>query len=192
MICCNTLTLEYYPNFLTQNEADFYFNQFIDDICWQHESYFMFGKKVMAPRLIAWYGNDDAVYLYSGKVHHPIPWTKNLHQLKQFIESFTHETFNSVLLNLYRNGQDSMGWHADNEKELGKNPVIASISLGANRKMYFRDNQSKRVISLELAHGSLLLMQGHIQDNFKHSLPKIKRVAEPRINLTFRLIGSEL
>lgn len=137
------------------------------------------------PRLSAWYG--DAAYTYSGKTRQPHAWMPILDALRQRIEIACQARFNSVLLNLYRNGQDSMGLHSDDEPELGPEPLIASLSLGAERRFVLRHKTlTDQRHTLTLAHGSLLLMAGRTQHAWKHGLPKAKSVAEPRINLTFR------
>ena len=150
----------------------------------------MFGRTVRVPRLVCWYGNRNAIYRYSGVEHIPHPWTKSLSELKTRIETFTQRTFNSVLGNLYRNGYDSMGWHSDDEKELGPNPFIASISLGSTRLFKVRHKSSKEQIKLLLPHGSLLTMSGPFQHHWQHSIPKTSAPIAPRINLTFRDIKS--
>lgn len=188
MLCSSELFLDYYPNFLTAKEAVFHFEALVKHAYWQHEYYRMFGRQIQSPRLVSWYGDHRAVYQYSGIKHHPRPWNKVLSQLRHQVELKTQAKFNSVLLNHYRNGLDNMGWHADNEKELGANPIIASISLGANRILKFRENNSKKTSALLLENGSLLVMYGSTQTHFKHALPKSKKITEPRINLTFRFI----
>ncbi|WP_367605627.1 alpha-ketoglutarate-dependent dioxygenase AlkB [Legionella sp. W05-934-2] len=188
MICCDKLNIAYHPHFLTVSESNQYFNQLINSICWQQESYKMFGKSVLAPRLVAWHGDEDAIYQYSGVKHQPSPWNEPLLQLKHKVEVLIRHPFNSVLLNLYRDGQDSMGWHTDNERELSDKPIIASITLGAERKFLLRNNQTKQRTQLTLEQGSVLIMQGDTQNHYKHSIPKTNAIIGPRINLTFRLI----
>jgi alkylated DNA repair dioxygenase AlkB len=134
---------------------------------------------------------DNKTYRYSGLTMKPLPWTDTLLQIKERVEHASSYRFNSVLLNFYRDGQDSMGWHRDNEKELGENPVIASVSFGAERKFQFRHyKDQKTIISLVLNHGSLLLMSGATQSCWQHRLPKSSIMQTPRINLTFRNIIS--
>lgn len=178
--------LNFYPEFLTHEEADYYFDLFLNDLAWSEEHIQMFGKTVRVPRLVCWYGNSEAIYRYSGVEHIPHPWTKSLNELNTRIETFTQHTFNSVLGNLYRNGNDSMGWHSDDEKELGPNPFIASLSLGLERTFKVQHKASKEQIKLLLPHGSLLTMSGPFQHHWRHCVPKIRTAAGPRINLTFR------
>jgi alkylated DNA repair dioxygenase AlkB len=142
------------------------------------------------PRLICWYGDRNADYRYSGVNHQPLAWNEQLLSIQQKIESFYPYSFNSVMANLYRNGADSMGCHADDEKELGKNPVIASLSLGEQRILKFRHQNSKAVLDVPLNNGDLLLMAGDIQHHWRHELPKTKKLKVERINLTFRKIVS--
>jgi len=161
---------------------------------WQQEQITLFGKTHDIPRLTAWYGDEGAEYEYSGVRCKPEPWTTELTHIKNQIEEFLPtEWFNSVLLNLYRNGLDKMGWHADNEKSLGQNPTIASVSLGATRKfdLKHRTDKSQR-LRLELTSGSLLVMSGDLQHHFLHQVPMQKRIVESRINLTYRTVFKQL
>ncbi|MEF1310624.1 alpha-ketoglutarate-dependent dioxygenase AlkB [Vibrio mytili] len=177
----------YHPNFLSLLEADEYFTKLRTTLPWQQKSITLFGRSVLQPRLQAWHG--DAIYTYSGLTSEPHPWTPELSELKQRCESIAQEPFNSVLANLYRNGQDSMGWHQDNEPELGTNPVIASLNLGATRRFLLRNLHCKTQIEYELSHGSLLIMAGKLQHHWKHSVPKTAKPKGERINLTFRYIS---
>jgi alkylated DNA repair dioxygenase AlkB len=179
-------------NFLSEDQAIQQESLLLNTIEWKQEEVYVFGKKYREPRKKAWYGDESSVYSYAGKTTHPLPWTEALFQLKTDIEALLPgASFNSVLLNQYRDGNDKMGWHSDNEKELGKNPIIASLSLGATR---FFDLKHKRIKSLkkrlELPAGSLLIMCGSTQENWLHQVPQQKRVTSPRINLTFRKIVS--
>lgn len=185
--------LLYLHPFLPPAEADHLLLHLSDaaHIAWRQGSIRLFGKQVPTPRLSAWYGAPGAVYTYSGLTLHPLPFTPALLSLKETIEQTVQPaTFNSVLLNLYRNGADSMGWHADDEPELGQNPVIASVSFGAERRFLLRHkyqkNQKKELI---LQHNSLLVMQGSTQHYWQHALPKTSRTIGARINLTFRYIN---
>lgn len=181
--------VRYFPALFTTQESDTLFHQLMEDIDWKQEPIKLFGKAVMQPRLTAWYGDADKSYGYSGITMQPMPWTTLLLQLKQKAEAIAGQGFNSALLNLYRNGQDSMGWHRDNEKELGRDPVIASLSFGATRLFKLRHVQDKKqVLSIALEPGSLLLMQGATQHHWLHQLPKTTLVTSPRINITFRCI----
>jgi len=147
------------------------------------------------PRLIAWYGEPEAVYTYSGVRHVPMPFTPELAVIRARIEELSGAPFNSALANLYRDGRDGMGWHADNEAELGRNPVIASVSLGATRRFTLRHRRRKGLTeALDLEPGSLLVMEGETQHHWLHALPKTTRPVGERINLTYRLIkmGTDL
>jgi alkylated DNA repair dioxygenase AlkB len=179
----------YFPTFLKKEEADAIFNELIRNIPWQQDEITVYGKKHLQPRLTALYGNEAKPYSYSNIIMQPHPWTSLLQKIKSHIESITETNFTTVLLNYYRNGSDGNGWHADNEKELGTNPVIASLSLGAERTFQLKHNsdatQKKSII---LEHGSLLLMQGPTQHFWKHQIPKTSKLIGPRINLTFRKI----
>ncbi|RAK64652.1 alpha-ketoglutarate-dependent dioxygenase AlkB family protein [Hymenobacter edaphi] len=159
---------------------------------WRHESITLFGKPVLQPRLTAWHGDAGARYRYSGLLLTPEPWTPALQALREQVEAATGARFNSVLLNLYRHGQDSMGWHADDEPELGPAPVIASVSLGATRRFRLRPRPGSgpphAPVGLELGSGSLLLMQGPTQRYWQHAVPKTAQAIGPRLNLTFRRV----
>jgi len=191
MISADQLKLTYYPNFFNEVLADSYFKILSNQLEWQIEHYKMFGKIVNSPRKIAWYGNEDVNYRYSGIDHQALAWTQELLDIKNCLEIKLNQRFNSVLANLYRDGQDSMGWHADNEPELGSNPVIASLSFGATRIFSLRTMQKPRQsLKIPLEHGSLLVMDGTTQYAWQHAILKTKRCLEPRINLTFRWVES--
>jgi alkylated DNA repair dioxygenase AlkB len=177
-------------HFLDAREASHMFTRLLEELAWRSEHYKIYGKTVAAPRLVCWYGEREAVYSYSGITHRPHPWHPQLLELKGRIEQFCGHSFNSVLANLYRDGSDSMGWHADKEPELGGNPYIASLSLGAGRLFKFRHNKTKQTVDVRLPGGSLLLMGGALQHHWRHCLPKTKQAVAPRINLTFRNILS--
>lgn len=177
----------YYPNIFTKIEADELLSNLVDEIVWEQRPIVIFGREVMQPRLTAWYGEKK--YRYSGKTLEPLSWTQNLLTIKNKIEAIAGVEFNGALLNYYRDGQDSMGWHRDNEKELGENPTIASVSFGAIRRFYFRHYQKKDLkTSIELEHGSLLIMKGQTQTNWEHGLPKKSGLSLKRINITFRVL----
>lgn len=181
----------YYPSFLKPDECLRFFSALESEISWNQEAIWMFGKRVMQPRLTALYGDPEIPYGYSGITIQSLPFTPLLQQLKQRLDDFTQSTFTHVLLNYYRNGSDSMGWHRDNEKVLGSTPVIASVSLGAKRKFQFRHYEHKSPkMELMLGSGSLLWMKGESQRYWEHQLPKMKGIMLPRINLTFRVIQS--
>ena len=188
IICCEQISLEYYPHFFPDKVANQYLEDLMDRIEWQEEHYSIYGKMVKAPRLMAWYGDNHASYQYSGIQHQPNAWIASLTKIRNVLEKKFNCRFNSVLSNLYRNGQDSMGWHADNEPELGKSPIIASVSFGSERQFYLRHNSQKSIFKILLQHSSVLVMQGETQRFWKHALPKSKRIHHPRINLTFRNI----
>ncbi len=158
-------------------------------IAWEQTPIRIFGKSILQPRLTAWYGDEGANYQYSGLLLKPRPWTPQLFSIKTRVEELAPSNFNSVLLNFYRTGQDSMGWHRDNERELGHRPVIASATFGATRRFLFRHRLEKSLkVEIELAPGSLLIMSGDCQESWEHSLPKTAKAMGPRINLTFRKI----
>jgi len=182
------LEIDYYKNFINAQEAKEQYNFFIHRILWQEEYIKIFGKEVKCPRKVFWCGNKNLDYKYSGKVHKTFGWNREIRVLKEKIEKYTHHSFNFVLLNYYANGEDYMGCHSDNEKSLGNEPVIASLSVGAAREMIFKHKQIKMVHKIILENGSLLIMKGSTQEDYLHSLPKRKNISEPRINLTFRLV----
>ena len=153
---------------------------------WREESVVVYGKRHLQPRLTAWYG--DASYTYSGLRLEPLPWTALLLELRAAVEAACGHNFNSVLLNRYRNGRDSMGMHSDDEPELGADPVIASLSYGATRTFILRHKRDKRTVRLPLEDGSLLLMRGQLQRNWLHGINKSTRPLGERLNLTFRYI----
>jgi alkylated DNA repair dioxygenase AlkB len=177
----------YYESFLSQTESDIYYTALLNEIDWRQQPIVLFGKKILQPRLTAWFSDEGVEYSYSGTKMISHRWIPMLVQLKQRFETFSKYSFNSALLNLYRDGNDSMGWHRDNEKELGDNPIIASITFGASRKMCFRHLTDKSCkVSINLKHGSLLIMSGETQHSWYHSIPKTKKILHPRINITFR------
>jgi len=178
----------FYPDFLSKSESDNYFHLLKNEILWKQESMNMYGKQVMFPRLTAWYGDNDKPYTFSGITLRPHSWTKELFEIKNKIEPFANTQFNSVLLNQYRNGNDSISWHTDAEKELGLNPIIGSVNFGATRKFQLRHIKTKEKIEIELTHGSLLIMQGELQHFWQHQVPKTTQEVSERINLTFRVI----
>ena len=174
--------------FYQENNAQDLFDVLLDRLDWQEERIFVYGRWLKVPRLMCWYGDEGASYQYSGVNHQPLPWIESLLSVRHDIESQYNCSFNSVMANLYRNGSDSMGCHADDEKELGNKPLIASLSLGEQRLLKFRHQKSKEVLDVILSHGDLLLMAGEIQHYWKHELPKTKKQKAERINLTFRKI----
>ena len=177
-----------YQRFYTPTPADQLFNTLLKEVDWQEEEIVIFGKRAKVPRLMCWYGDADAYYLYSGVNHTPSPWNTTLLAIKKKIELECECSFNSVLANLYRDGNDSMGCHADDEKELGINPTIASLSLGDERLFKLHHKKRKQSLNIKLNHGDLLVMGGSLQQYWVHSVPKTKRPKTARINLTFRKI----
>ncbi len=165
-----------------------WFERLLNSLIWTPDTVIMFGKLREMRRKSAWYGDLEAHYSYGGIKRTPLPWTPELLQIKQYCEAIAETTFNSVLCNLYHDGNDGMGWHADNEKELGPEPIIASVSFGAERPFAFKHRITKQRVDIRLAHGSILIMKGECQQTWLHSLPKTVKVSQPRINLTFRNI----
>jgi len=180
--------VRYYPRFLNSEEAAEFQTYLQEKTPWREEEIKLFGKMVMQPRLTALMGDDGMEYGYSGITMQPTPWSEETLAVKKKIESVCEEVFNVCLLNYYRHGQDSMGWHADDERELGRNPLIASLSLGDTRKFMLRNKADKKEkMTFLLEHGSLLLMGGDLQHRWQHQVPKTKH-AQARINLTFRRV----
>lgn len=177
--------------FYSQSEADQLFDRLKTDLAWQEESIFIYGRWVKVPRLMCWYGDPDAWYQYSGVNHQPMPWTAALQAIREKVEQQCQCAFNSVLANLYRDGNDSMGCHADDEKELGPNPVIASLSLGDERLFRLHHKKTRDKLDIILGHGDLLVMAGTLQHHWMHAVPKTKKLKTPRINLTFRKIKAD-
>lgn len=179
----------YYPNFFSKEKADLFLETLSKEIAWQQDNITIFGKKIAQPRLTALYGNEGKSYGYSNIVMQPHPFNSALTFIKEEIETITNEHFTTALLNLYRNERDSNGWHSDNEKELGRDPVIASVSFGEARMFQIKHNTKKEFKqSLLLEHGSLLVMKNGAQVHYKHQIPKATQPKNPRINLTFRKI----
>ena len=179
----------YDEHFLCNIEASTYFDVLREETDWQQDRIRVFGKEYDQPRLTALYANNKNPYTYSNITMHPTPFSPVLLEIKSKIEKTLNQTFTTCLLNLYRNGQDSNGWHADNEKELGINPVIASVSLGAERMFHMKHRTDKnQKLKLNLVHGSLLVMSGSTQHHWLHQIPKTKKNVGERINLTFRII----
>jgi alkylated DNA repair dioxygenase AlkB len=180
--------LKYIPNFIPLAEAATLMRSLQESLDWRQEQITLYGKTHDVPRLQAWYGNEDAAYQYSNLTMRPLPWSSSLLKLKQQCETASNSRFNSVLANLYRHGQDGMGRHADNEPELGQQPVIASLSFGEVRNLDFYHNQSKDKVRLPMGNGSLLVMSGDTQTYWQHGIAKTKKQLAARINLTFRYI----
>ncbi len=183
-----------YRNFLNDGQPERLYTELIENIAWQQDLIKSYGREIPLPRLTAWYGDDGVAYTYSGISMHPHPWTPTLSLVKGWIENKAQHQFNSVLLNQYRDGNDSVAWHSDDEPELGKDPIIASLSLGASRKFELRSRSHSNSDNIEillkilLNSGDLLIMGEGTQQNWQHQIPKMREVKETRINLTFRNI----
>ena len=180
---------EFYPNFFNQEEADILFDKLINETPWQQDDITIFGKKVAQPRLTCLFGNEGKPYSYSGLTMQPHAWNPTMMFIKEKVNKISQQNFTTVLANLYRNEKACHGWHSDNEKELGRNPIIASVSFGEERKFQLKhisDNNVK--LSLNLNHGSLLVMKEGSQIHYKHQIPKAAQPKNARINLTFRTI----
>lgn len=180
--------VQLFESFIDNDEAWLFYHDLCGQLAWRQETLNINGRSVPAPRLTCWYGDPGAVYTYSGVRNIPLPWVPVLLSLRERLGQFTGRDFNSVLANLYRDGNDSVGWHADKEQELGVNPVIASLSFGDTRLFKLRHNKSRETVDVPLAHGSLLLMAGCLQRCWRHCVPKTRREKSPRINLTFRTV----
>ena len=178
----------YFGRILSETEAQIHFEKLLEQVAWRQDEVMIFGKKIITKRKMAWYGDENFNYTYSKMTKTALLWTSELLGLKRRVEEVTGLEFNSCLLNLYHSGEEGMSWHADAEAELGKEPAIASMSLGAERKFVLKHRISKEKVSVQLENGSLFLMKGATQSNWVHSLPKTKKVKESRINLTFRKV----
>lgn len=178
-----------YPSLIHADSASALFDTLEKEIAWEQREIQVYGKRYLQPRLLAWYGDEGIRYRYSGDTLIARPWNQTLKQLKAACETVTQTAFNSVLLNLYRDGQDAMGWHADNEPELGSEPVIASVSLGCPRRFDLKHRTTGQRRDVILPHGSLLVMAGHTQRHWVHQIARSAKVHAPRINLTFRWIS---
>lgn len=182
-------TVNYYGKLISKSEADHYFTVLMETIDWRNDEAFIMGKHIVTKRKVGWYGNEEYAYTYSNATKHALFWTPELLELKNILEEKTATKFNSCLLNLYHNGDEGMAYHSDNEKSLGKNTTIASMSFGAERKFLFKHKQTKETVTTFLEHGSLLVMKDETQTNWLHRLPPTKKVTRPRINLTFRTMA---
>lgn len=189
----DTAKLHFWPDFLTENQADELFEELKTSNLWRQDKVKVFGKTYDQPRLCFLAADRKVNYTYSGLTMPAVDFSKSLSLIKTRIEQTSSTRFNSCLANLYRDGNDSNGWHSDDEKELGDEPVIASLSLGVTRNFDLKHKRNRLIKKrIELTHGSLLLMSGRTQKDFKHQIAKSKRIHEPRINLTFRYIFDEL
>ncbi|MDP3815218.1 alpha-ketoglutarate-dependent dioxygenase AlkB [Pseudomonas sp.] len=185
--------LEFHADWLDRATADLWLAQLRAETPWQQPQVQLYGRQFPVPRLLAWYGDAEASYRYSGLTHQPLPWTPLLAQIRARLVAALGQPLNAVLLNYYRDGQDSMGWHSDDEAELGRNPLIASLNLGGSRRFDLRRKGHSRIEhSLLLQHGSLLVMRGPTQHYWQHQVAKTRSPCAPRLNLTFRMIRSNL
>lgn len=180
--------VNYHGQIFAPSEIQDFFNSLSTDINWEHDEVMMFGKKIITKRKVAWYGEKPFDYTYSHVKKTAVYWNETLRIIKDKVEKASGETYNSCLLNLYHNGEEGMGWHTDNEKELKKEGAIASVSFGAVRKFAFKHKDSQEKVELTLDNGSLLVMKGTTQSHWLHRLPPSKKITTPRINLTFRTI----
>jgi len=178
----------YHPGVLPIDTANQYLIELQKGISWEQDVIHLFGKTFITQRRVAWFGDEPYEYKYSKISRVAKLWANALRRIKEIVESNCDESFNSCLLNLYQDGNEGMGWHADNEKELKRNGTIASVSIGAERKFSFKHKVSHEVVDINLENGSALLMKGEIQQFWKHCLPKSKKISKPRVNLTFRNI----
>lgn len=181
-------TVNYFGRILGLELASKYHDALLSRVPWKHDEAVIFGKHIVTARKVAWYGDANYSYTYSGTTKQSLVWIEELLALKSVVEKLTATKFNSCLLNLYHNGNEGMAWHSDDEKSLGRNTTIASISFGAERKFSFKHKRLPHTVSVVLEHGSLLVMKDATQTNWLHSVPKSKRIKSPRINLTFRTI----
>ncbi|PKP39868.1 MAG: alpha-ketoglutarate-dependent dioxygenase AlkB [Bacteroidetes bacterium HGW-Bacteroidetes-15] len=180
--------VRYFGKIFDYQKANHFFERMMKTVEWKNDEAVIFGKRIVTKRKVAWYGDFPFEYTYSNKTKTALPWTQELLELKAIIETQTGETFNSCLLNLYHDGSEGMAWHSDGEKDLKKDGTIASLSFGATRRFSFKHKETKETISINLEHGSLLIMTGKTQTNWLHRLPPTKLVKNHRINLTFRTI----
>ncbi|MCZ8197255.1 MAG: alpha-ketoglutarate-dependent dioxygenase AlkB [Flavobacterium sp.] len=180
--------IEYHPSLFNSEKSKELFELLKNEIPWQHDEITVYGKKHLQPRLTSLFGNDGKPYGYSNIIMQPNRWNPLLMFIKNEVESICNENFTTVLLNYYRDGKDSNGWHADNEKELGRNPIIASVSFGTERVFQLKHNTTNQRQNINLENGSLLIMKGTTQHFWKHQIPKSSKEIGARINLTFRII----
>lgn len=180
--------VEYHGLLIPAQEANHYFDTLLHKIEWKNDEANIFGKQILTKRKVAWYGDKPFSYTYSNSTKLALPWIEELVTLKTIVEEKAGAKFNSCLLNLYHSGEEGMAWHSDGETDLQKYGAIGSLSFGAERKFSFKHKHSQKTVSLSLQHGSLLVMKGETQSHWLHRLPPTKKVATPRVNLTFRTI----
>jgi len=178
----------YHGLVLNLQECEFFYQKLFNEIPWENDQAIVFGKHYVTKRKVAWFGDREYNYTYSGVTKQAHVWTEELLQLKKKVEELTQATYNSCLLNLYHDGSEGMAWHSDGEKTLQENGAIASLTIGAVRKFSFKHKETKQRVDVILENGSLLVMKGTTQKHWLHRLPPTKKVHAPRINLTFRTI----
>lgn len=178
--------VNYYGKIMSHQSAQHYLDKMLSTIIWKNDEAVIFGRHLITKRKVAWYGDSNYSYTYSNTTKQALIWTPELLELKKLTEEIIGVTFNSCLLNLYHSGEEGMAWHSDDEKALGKDTAIASLSFGAERKFAFKHKETKETISMILENGSLLVMKGTTQTNWLHRLPPTKKIKSPRVNLTFR------
>jgi alkylated DNA repair dioxygenase AlkB len=181
-------TVNYHGRIFSMVDAHNYSAALLNEVPWQHDEVVIFGKHIITARKVAWYGDSQLSYTYSGITRQALPWNETLMRLKAIVEQHCGTTFNSCLLNLYEHGDQGMTWHSDDEKSLAQHAAIASLSFGAERRFCFKHKRTSQTAEIVLEHGSLLVMKDTTQTHWLHSIPKSKRITEPRINLTFRTI----
>jgi len=180
--------VNYHGRIFNQREAQYYLDKLLQTIEWKNDEAIIFGKHIITKRKAAWYGDAGFTYTYSGITKQALLWTKELKELRSVVEKISEAKFNSCLLNLYHNGDEGMAWHSDDERSLGENSIITSLSFGAERKFSLKHKRTNQTVSVILENGSLLVMKGSTQTHWLHSLPKTKTIHKPRVNLTFRTI----
>jgi len=180
--------VNYYGKVFTKEEANFFYQELLENIAWKNDEAIILGKHIVTKRKVAWYGDTNFEYQYSKITKTALLWNETLVKLKKIVENLTAETYNSCLLNLYHTGEEGMAWHSDGEKDLKKDGAIASLTFGAERKFSFKHKKTGDTVSKVLEHGSLLVMKGTTQTFWVHRLPPTKMIYSPRINLTFRTI----
>ncbi|MDO3387145.1 alpha-ketoglutarate-dependent dioxygenase AlkB [Gilvimarinus sp. SDUM040013] len=180
-----------YRQWIHRDEAANLFDSLRQSLDWEQTVLTMYGRQVAIPRLNAWYGDSGSSYSYSGAYFDPMPWTAELANLRERLQAYTDTGFNSVLANYYRDGRDGVGWHSDNETELGPEPTIASVSLGETRRFSLRHSATGKTVLVDLAAGDLLVMSGKLQTRWQHQIAKSRKELGARINLTFRRVGEK-
>jgi len=181
--------LRYFPRWVDADLADGWLSDLSAQTPWSQPQIKLYGRSIAVPRLVGWYGDADAHYRYSGFTHEPLTWTPLLADIRQRVQQQVGQRLNGVLLNYYRDGQDAMGWHSDDERELGQQALVVSLNLGATRRFDFRRKGTSRIeYSIPLEHGSLLVMSGLTQHYWQHQIARTRKVRAPRLNLTFRQI----